>query len=1241
LVARDAGQVLFFCGAGVSTAKARLPGFLGLADKVLHQLKALPDSPARQLMKVVGELQEHKISGVGGIVAADRIFGLLEREFHLKDIERAVGGALKPQLDASLDAHRILLALSKGPSGKPRLVTTNFDLLFEDADPSLRRWTPSQLPDFRRRADFEGIVHLHGMLDPDYREAVGGRLVLSSAEFGRAYLAESWATEFIRAAIERYRIVFVGYTADDPPVQYLLEALNRGKPVGWQELYAFQGGDAGEAAALWKQKGVSAIAYSPTNDHAELWETLGSWAERARNPVRWRNQLLKRAARGPAELMLHERGQVAHLAATAEGAWAIAAAKRPLPSEWLCVFDPAVRFSTLGYLAGIDSFTLYGIDSDPIPTKEREGKPREIPNDAVGVLTPLPLDGDFHYTAGLGGTRANQVADIPARLVSLARWLARVCGEPHAMWWAAGMSGLHPEVLRNVGFALDDGDDELKPLVRQVWRYLSEAGSWHGRNDSMASFELNKSISKEGWTPAIRRAVAEHFRPILSAQRPWGRLPQTGKRALQSLGEVLSLEVRYPEEQIPIDIPDSQVKSLLPLLRTNIEQASALEHELHPREFNIPPIEPDPGLRGESSDRSDGLNRQVLRFAELFRKLHDQDREAARQEFLAWPQNDHPVFGRLRIWAAGLPSLLDPQAAAQILLEISDRRFWSLWDQRDLLLVLARRWNELSPKSRKQIEARLRRGFPRPRRIGREVYDRLRAHSIAERLNWIKSRGCRFSFNVDAEIAKAKTVIPPEWGEVDGSHAADSREGKGGIVLTDTSHDEFVSTPIDILIERAIGAHEFRNDEFKERDPFAGLLKTRPLRVLAGLRRLLNGGAIARQGWTDFLQSDAMRDDKPRLVALIARRLAKMPPRLLEELVPAAAYWLGRNGKRLLEVDRTAAESLLDFLTESIAANPGVHLRKTVSTGAERDWFEDAWNSAVGSLVQILFADPQLSEAAKGLSDAWIQRADALRNLPDDHGRFALTKFAERLRSLYARNQAWTERAVIASIDREGEERDAALAGFFSNPNVSGELFLRLKPTLIRLAIPEQRPRRRREAVLSDLFITAWHAKNHEGMRYLGDEQLTQFVVHSSDAMRTQMFRHVGSWEIAEKLILLRDVWPPHLAARSAAVSSRLVALAFDDEENFPAVADAIIPLLSPIENRGQFLLTVAQDKQQRIFARFPRKVLELLCKILPQRSRDWPYNMSIVLTAILDHDPGLARDTKFTDLRRREALAH
>jgi hypothetical protein len=37
LVASDEGRVLFFCGAGVSRAKAGLPDFLGLAKSVLRE----------------------------------------------------------------------------------------------------------------------------------------------------------------------------------------------------------------------------------------------------------------------------------------------------------------------------------------------------------------------------------------------------------------------------------------------------------------------------------------------------------------------------------------------------------------------------------------------------------------------------------------------------------------------------------------------------------------------------------------------------------------------------------------------------------------------------------------------------------------------------------------------------------------------------------------------------------------------------------------------------------------------------------------------------------------------------------------------------------------------------------------------------------------------------------------------------------------------------------------------------
>ena len=71
LVARDEGRVLFFCGAGVSRAQAGLPGFLGLAERVLLELRALPDSPARKLVDIATRLQGEPIKGVGGILASN------------------------------------------------------------------------------------------------------------------------------------------------------------------------------------------------------------------------------------------------------------------------------------------------------------------------------------------------------------------------------------------------------------------------------------------------------------------------------------------------------------------------------------------------------------------------------------------------------------------------------------------------------------------------------------------------------------------------------------------------------------------------------------------------------------------------------------------------------------------------------------------------------------------------------------------------------------------------------------------------------------------------------------------------------------------------------------------------------------------------------------------------------------------------------------------------------------------
>lgn len=69
----------------------------------------------------------------------DRTLGLLERPGRLgpKRVRRSVRRQLQPDNDADLKTHEALLDLATARDGGLRLVTTNFDHLFEQAEESL------------------------------------------------------------------------------------------------------------------------------------------------------------------------------------------------------------------------------------------------------------------------------------------------------------------------------------------------------------------------------------------------------------------------------------------------------------------------------------------------------------------------------------------------------------------------------------------------------------------------------------------------------------------------------------------------------------------------------------------------------------------------------------------------------------------------------------------------------------------------------------------------------------------------------------------------------------------------------------------------------------------------------------------------------------------------------------------------------------------------------------------------
>lgn len=649
LVARDEGRVVFFCGAGVSRARAGLADFFGLARQVIDRLGVTAADPVRTLIAEAQEITGR--TGMSGLISADRIFGLLERTFSPQDIEATVAQALTPPVDVDLSAHRLLLDLARSPEGKVRLVTTNFDRLFELCDESLLSTRPPRLPNPLHTDTFEGIIHLHGCVDSAYRRAAGDGFVLSSAGFGRAYLSHGWATAFIRAVLRSYVVVFVGYTADDPPVQYLLEALNHDGGSLDNGVYAFQEGSVGEAAAKWSHKGVHPLAYDSTDNHKALWDTLAAWASRARNPRAWHERIITLARTGPEALCPHERGQVAHIVSIRDGAQQFATAAEPPPAEWLCVFDPTIRYAKPGHLsqwddtgAYFDPFDAYGIDTDPSPPRIAPNDfstRREIPEQVWSCFTFTSSDRrslqDRHLAVFRGHGAAN-AAQLPDRLWFMGVWLGKVSCQPAAVWWAARQVGLHPNLQERIQHERERTSQNPSPEVRQAWRYLFQA--WEAQPSHLRDtrYQLQIGVDVHSWTPTTVREYACLSRPYLKVSPPFLGGPKSpdGKRPLRR-ADMLSVEVEYPEFRGNIPIPDEFLLIAVREFRKNLEHAVSLEKELESWGFpRLGPIELDPSVHGDTYGRGHGMLGAVLFYVDLFKRLMDVDSTGAKQEYLAW-----------------------------------------------------------------------------------------------------------------------------------------------------------------------------------------------------------------------------------------------------------------------------------------------------------------------------------------------------------------------------------------------------------------------------------------------------------------------------------------------------------------------------------------------------------------------------------------------------------------------------
>jgi hypothetical protein len=690
LNARDQGRLVFFCGAGVSQARAGLPNFFGLAEAVIRVLGAPEDGDACKVLKKARELGDELT--VTGLISADLIFDLLERDFTPDDIRVAVGACLAPKAEVDLSAHRSLLRLAKTPESRMQLVTTNFDRLFEHCGVGLESYQHPRLPNVSGRENLNGIVYLHGRVKEDYTGPEGNDFVLSSSDFGDAYLSEGWATEFFRDIVHGYVVVFIGYSADDPPIRYLLQGFRR-RSKSEHRIYAFQAEESDEVIARWQYKGVKAIPYAGAEGHRALWETLERWAERADDPDAWRGSVIDSAMAGPEKLQPDQRGQIAHIVSAYEGAREFA--ERKPPAEWLCVFDRSCRYATPDRSRWfkpdcpvIDPFTLYGIDSDTTPERDasdNQFRTRTIPSDVWDAFAANELDRKSlseENFASVRGYYATQVPRLPRRLECLERWVADVANQPAAVWWAAKQSSLHPGIRTGIRWALRHVHGTVAPEIREAWGYLLEARERTGDGSEREWYEkwheLKDDIGRERWSAAaVRRFIAISCLYVKADPALMSSTVPPKREAELRLWDLVRLQVEYPVPPPDAEIPDEWLAHIIRGLRKNLELAVQLNEEFDRAHWDhISPIVPDDRPDVDQYQRDHGLSGYVIEFARLFDRLVNLDVSKAKREFLAWPSDDDTAFCRLRFWAAGKPEITTAHIFGQVVMTMSDEAFW-------------------------------------------------------------------------------------------------------------------------------------------------------------------------------------------------------------------------------------------------------------------------------------------------------------------------------------------------------------------------------------------------------------------------------------------------------------------------------------------------------------------------------------------------------------------------------------
>lgn len=1241
---RDEGRCVFLCGAGVSIP-AGMPTFVGLAQYVIDKLDPDEDD------NIMRDFLPWKVGGDGAKTPLDQLFNSLYQEYGRGEINSIVCERLGLENNANPSRmHQLIRRISADLDRNPQVVTTNFDRLFENGfDAQAKDRVAPNLPVLEHGDSISGITYLHGRIEqPD-------SYVLGSADFGRAYLAEAWATNFIRQLIKHHTVVLVGYSAEDPPVKYLLQGLSQNGGIDQHNLYAFDRGRHEDIEAKWRDRGVTPIAYQGEDgDHSALWTTFEAWAERADDPRAWRGNIIDLARQGPRSLEAYQRGQVAHVVRTTAGARAFSDADPKITPEWLCVFDVHCRTakSVRGYgenAETFDPFESYCLDDDPIRLSDNHSNYRQerLHDHLLGWRLGDNSPDNIH---NLGAFPTANRMPLPSRLSALSNWISENLDSPLTAWWAFRQWHLHSKLLWFIRYRLRRQTD-LSSDARRMWNILVEMQTTGSvEQHDIIWPELMRRVRVEGWSNSVMRDLQNFLSPkffcnplvgVNAAKPPFGAWADT------NVQEIAYLSVRFPDQyQRDLEISDSDLESIISVAENCLRSACMMLQDLNVSNYMTPTCYPGRETEGEETDRrTSGFFRWFL---SLFTRMIECHPGMMRNRVLLWPENDPYFFRKLKLFAYAQKTLFSGEEVVAFLLDLNPKAFWDFQVLREVLFLIQDRWVDFSSGEKETLIEMMLPGLDKELTFKKDEgvlrWNRLRATYV----KFLSLNGCELSTTHAARLSELITTLP-NWSDAFAAGIVRKNGVNIGYVKVDEASDVLDGlsvTQIADMLDETFG-REWGG--FIERRPFIGLVKKYPRKALLVLSIKARQGVYLTEFWSQLI-GNWPEDVPQRLFYLFVRKLGRLPFGKVRDLEYVIGRWISSKFHEIYTLSPSIAWEMFDHFVASIIADDSEQAKGEVcqvmvaGEVLQRSplTYEKAMNGPIGLATDGMLQALNALEMGKsaGIPKGFRQRLEQLLATRGKGGDQAVCILARYIGWLYGVDPVWVVKQIVPLFSFDDHFAEPAWSGFLH----SGELFppeiaLIVKPSLLQIfpMIDKWKWSSIDIDILVDLLtsMTILRSKVSDGLTIREMRGCLRKMNEGSRNRVIYLLQKIGLEEkngwVAHVIPFIANVWPLERKFRTSESVSAWVFILSQSGDDFQSLLQVVRKFLVPVSTAdGLSRLDMGSDEDDTLVSKFPQEVLCVLDAVMPTSLSSVPYELSQILSRIEKVAPELVRDRRF-----------